>query len=224
MADKHPYVSGPGILGKVITHLRKSFPATVTAETLKKLGFAPKNESYILNVLRFLELINQEGKKTEVASTIFNIQDDARFSQEFAKLVKKAYADLFELYGEESWTLGTDPLMSFFRSADETTAIVGKRQAATFQLLAAFSGHGDMPKIKAGAARTAGPATKQTAKKVKTGLKVRPNAALSASGVTAKEPRNLGLTVRIEINLPGDGDQETYDRIFKSIRENLLNE
>jgi hypothetical protein len=29
--------------------------------------------------------------------------------------------------------------------------------------------------------------------------------------------------VRIEINLPADGDQETYDRIFKSIRENLLN-
>ena len=35
--------------------------------------------------------------------------------------------------------------------------------------------------------------------------------------------RNLGLTVRIEINLPATGDQETYDKIFKSIRENLLN-
>ena len=33
----------------------------------------------------------------------------------------------------------------------------------------------------------------------------------------------VGLTVRIEINLPAEGDQETYDRIFKSIRENLLN-
>jgi hypothetical protein len=36
-------------------------------------------------------------------------------------------------------------------------------------------------------------------------------------------PANVGLTVRIEINLPADGDQDTYDRIFKSIRENLLN-
>ena len=34
---------------------------------------------------------------------------------------------------------------------------------------------------------------------------------------------NVGLTVRIEVNLPADGEQETYDRIFKSIRENLLN-
>jgi len=33
----------------------------------------------------------------------------------------------------------------------------------------------------------------------------------------------VGLTVRIEVNLPADGDQDTYDKIFKSIRENLLN-
>lgn len=33
----------------------------------------------------------------------------------------------------------------------------------------------------------------------------------------------MALTVRVEINLPAGGDQETYDRIFKSIRENLLN-
>lgn len=33
---------------------------------------------------------------------------------------------------------------------------------------------------------------------------------------------SLGLTVRIEINLPADGSKETYDNIFKSIKENLL--
>lgn len=33
----------------------------------------------------------------------------------------------------------------------------------------------------------------------------------------------VGLTVRIEINLPPGGDQATYGAIFKSIRENLLN-
>jgi hypothetical protein len=35
--------------------------------------------------------------------------------------------------------------------------------------------------------------------------------------------RTFGLTVRIEINLPSSGDQDTYDKIFKSIRENLIN-
>ncbi|MDE2180489.1 MAG: hypothetical protein KGJ40_06545 [candidate division NC10 bacterium] len=37
------------------------------------------------------------------------------------------------------------------------------------------------------------------------------------------EKGNVGLTVRIEINLPAQGDQETHDRIFQSIKQNLLN-
>ena len=51
MADKHPYVTAPSYLVQVINQFRKSFPAAVTADTLKKLGFAPKNESYILNII-----------------------------------------------------------------------------------------------------------------------------------------------------------------------------
>ena len=45
MSDKHPYTPATGHVVQVITHFRKSFPVTVTADTLKKLGFAPKNES-----------------------------------------------------------------------------------------------------------------------------------------------------------------------------------
>jgi hypothetical protein len=225
MADKHPYVSAPGNLVQVITHFRKSFPSTVTAETLKKLGFAPKNESYVLNVLRFLGIIDEEGKRTETATKIFNLHDNAAFSQEFSKLVKKSYNDLFDLHAEDSWDLGTDSLITFFRSADDTTAIVGKRQAATFQLIAAFSGHGDVPvpkvsgnKAAAAVSKTVGDTKTSDTKKTKSAVAVVPPT------IPAKEQRSFGMTVRIEINLPADGNQDTYDRIFKSIRENLLNE
>jgi FKBP-type peptidyl-prolyl cis-trans isomerase (trigger factor) len=34
--------------------------------------------------------------------------------------------------------------------------------------------------------------------------------------------KEFGLSVRVEINLPADGTKETYDNIFKSIKENLL--
>jgi hypothetical protein len=40
---------------------------------------------------------------------------------------------------------------------------------------------------------------------------------------TSNGTREFGLTVRIEVNLPATGDQDTYDKIFKSIRENFLN-
>ena len=36
--------------------------------------------------------------------------------------------------------------------------------------------------------------------------------------------KNIILTVRMEINLPSGADAETYDNIFKSIKENLLND
>jgi hypothetical protein len=221
MADKHPYVSGSGSLVKIVKHFRKSFPGRVTAETLQKLGFAPKNESYVLNVLRFLGLIDKEGKRTEPAAKIFNLHDDAAFSQEFARLVKKAYGDLFELHGDSAWVLDTNSLITFFRSTDDTTAIVGKRQASTFQLLAAFSGQKELPAEKpAGTA----PQGSMPAKRQKTGARQPPaSKPIATETPLSGEARAVGLTVRVEVNLPADGDQETYDRIFKSIRDNLLN-
>lgn len=222
MADKHPYVQAPGNLAQVITHLRKSFPATMTAETLKKLGFAPKNESYVLNVLRFIALIDDAGKKTEDAGKVFSQHNDAAFQKQFSDIVKSAYADLFELHGDNSWTLGTESLVTFFRSTDHTTDLVGKHQARTFQVLAGFAGHQEIPESKATGSKSTGKSPKK-----KTDAKT--HAAPMQSEVQPIKPPqaqskpDVGLTVRIEINLPADGDQDTYDRIFKSIRENLLN-
>lgn len=229
MADKHPYVPGPGGLVQVINHFRRSFPATVSADTLRKLGYAPKNESYVLNVLRHLELIDEDGQRTASAQRIFSLHDDAAFAKEFADVVKKAYSGLFELHKDDSWTLDQGTLITFFRSEDQTTAIVGKRQAATFQLLAGFAGQKEVPEArprkKAAAKNDSGSKAVQSRRRG-TGKREAPTTQLQDSGLAANSAStlpNIGLTVRIEINLPADGDQETYDRIFKSIRENLLN-
>jgi hypothetical protein len=224
MAEKHPYVQGPGNLVPVILQFRKSFPNSVTADTLKKLGFAPKNESYVLNVIRFLGLIDQEGNKTEAASNAFKLHEDDQFAQQFSELVKVAYHDLFELHGDGSWTLDTSQLISFFRSSDDTSDLVGKLQARTFQILASFSGHGDVPTPKSTTPKKPLATPRNVMQKPE-----KDNVNVQASSKAqviepARETRPFGLTVRIEINLPADGDQETYDRIFKSIRENLLNE
>jgi hypothetical protein len=178
---------------------------------------------YVLNVLRFLGMIDQEGKRTESATKIFNIHDDVKFGEEFSKVVQKAYKDIFDLHGDASWNLDTDALITFFRSADGTTAIVGKKQAVTFQLLAKFSGHGETPKAKPSGGVKTSPSDKPKRRK-------EPRATEAADAASGASLRNneadkspvVGLTVRIEINLPADGD-ETYNRIFKSIRENFLN-
>ena len=218
MADRHPYSPGPGGIAAAITQFRESFPATVTADTLKQLGIAPKNESYVINVLRFLGAIDSEGKQTDNAVTVFSHHNDADFQRDFEKMVTTAYADLFALHKDAAWGLDGDKLIAFFRNKDKTTDLVGRLQASTFQLLAGFAGHGTIP-------APAGPKNpaKKSADKPKAEKPAAGKAANSNQQNGNGDKRDIGLTVRIEVNLPPAGDQDTYDKIFRSIRENLLN-
>ncbi|MGB8952605.1 MAG: DUF5343 domain-containing protein [Candidatus Aminicenantales bacterium] len=225
MADKHPYITSAGGLIQVINHLRSSFPASLTADTLKKLGYAPKNETYIISTLRFLGLIDKDGGKTEAAGKIFSLHQDKDFQKAFAQLVTTGYKELFALHGEKTWGLNSSQLITFFRQNDQSSAIVGKRQANTFLTLSGLSGHHELPEAK-GTSKT--DADKKPKKKQAKATPLEVTKAKEKSepktGVNGGlKVRDVGLTVRIEINLPAEGTQETYDRIFKSIRENLLN-
>lgn len=237
MADKHPYTSGAAGLTQTINQLRKAFPAQVTADTLKKLGIAPNNESYVLNILRFISVLDSDNKKSSSAAGVFNQHDDPDFQAGFSGLVKPAYDALFELHGDEAWKLPTNKLIAFFRNHDHTSDIVGKRQATTFQALAALCGQADE------AARTPSLTKAKKGETTPRPQRVKPHKALPSSKSSEANPNpgeelshplttsrvasaqgsGMALTVRVEINLPAGGEQETYDRIFKSIRENLLN-
>lgn len=216
MAEKHPYVSGTGPIIQVLNHLRDSFPEIVDSQTLKKLGYAPSNESYVLNILRYLGVIDKEGKRTDKASEVFSQHADKDFQKGFASLVKSAYSDLFALYGDKTWTVDRDHLITFFRTSDSTTALVGGRQATTFHALSGLAGKKELPQTKAKA--TSKPKkTKKPAKKEPADTSKKQEQSMADDLLS-----DLGLTVRIEINLPAEADQETYDRIFRSLRENLL--
>lgn len=226
MADeKHPYMGSKGPIIQLVTHLRNSFPATLDSSTLKKLGIGSNNEGVLLNVLRFIGIIDENGKKTNAATKIFSLHDDSSFQKALSEQVSKGYSELFDLHGDNAWSLDHDSLITFFRQHDQTSAITGKRQAVTFEALLSLCGHKEMPEIKGKTNSNSKPSPKKATKKtVKAEEKKSPPAhstSISSSG--AKSENNVGLTVRIEVNLPADGDQETYDRIFKSIRENLLN-
>ena len=217
MADKHPYSpGGPGGISAAINQLLRSFPKTVDSETLKKLSIAPKNESYIINILRFIGAIDPNGNKTEKAASTFTKSND-EFKQAFEEMIKPAYAGLFELYGDTTWALAQDKLVSYFRGADQTSDLVGRHQATTFQILAGFAGHGTPQPPRAKAAKSSEPKGAKSAK---------PPAAVvtrpGASGSGGTQQSDFGLTVRVEVNLPAQGDQDTYDKIFRSIRENLF--
>jgi hypothetical protein len=224
MADeKHPYMGSKGPIIQLVTQLRNSFPATLDASTLKKLGIGPNSEGVLLNVLRFIGIIDESGKKTDEATKIFTLHDDSAFQKALSEQVKKGYSELFDLQGDNAWNLDHDSLITFFRQHDQTSAITGKRQAVTFEALLSLCGHKEMPEVKGKAnSKPSSPKTKTKVAKVEN-KKAAPTSPVSIGSGGTKPENNVGLTVRIEVNLPADGEQETYDRIFKSIRENLLN-
>jgi hypothetical protein len=222
----HPYISGPGNIAQMIAYLRKNFPVTVTSETVKKFGLAPQNESYIINALQFIGIIDQEGKRTEPGHQVFLLGDD-EFPKAFEGLLRSAYSDLFETRGEDAWTMTKPQLTGYFRATDKTSEIIGSRQAAVFIMLRSLAGH-EQPG-EAAAAKPAGTKPKQAKPKAATAKHGK-----AADGEKPKEQiikmqgdngrRDMALTVRIEINLPAGGSKETYDNIFKSIRANLIDE
>ena len=218
----HPYISGAGNIAQMIGFLRKNFPATVNSETVKKLGVASNNESYVINALQFLGIIDEKGKRTPKGQEVFTTHDEDAFKRAFEALVKVSYKDLFDIRGDDAWTMSKSELIGYFRKADKTSDVIGTRQAAVFQTLRGVVGREPLrERQKTGST----PGTKTTAAKQKATNAADKKLISDHQPPALKSPKkDMALTVRIEINLPAEASAETYDNIFKSIKANLLNE
>lgn len=222
--EKHPYISSKGPVIQIVKHLRNSFPSKLDAATIRKLGIASKNESYLISILRFVGFIDKDGKQTGAAKKTFSLHDDEAFHKSLATLIKIAYAELFNLHGNKAWSLDRDSLITFFRGHDQTGGVVGMRQAVTFEALSALCGYKELPEVRVSGGKSKIGKSGESVKKKVVGRNSKPQPTLqTAIGNPENNTGNIGLTVRVEINLPSDGSQETYDNIFKSIKENLLN-
>ena len=216
----HPYISGAGNIAQMIAYLRKNFPAIVTSETVRKFGLASNNESYVINALQFVGVIDEEGKRTPKGQDVFVLPDDT-FPQAFEAMVKGAYSDLFDLRGDDAWTMTKAQLTGYFRTTDKTSEVIGARQAGVFLMFRSLAGH-ESAEEKA----TAKPAAKQRAARAKIETQQRADVATPKADSRqvdmggSDQKKDMALTVRIEINLPANGSKETYDNIFKSIRAN----
>lgn len=75
--SNYPYTSGQGSLVQTFSQLRKGFPGKVDAGYLQRFKIAPANESYVISVLRFLGLIDEEGNPVGDKIGYFYGNDDA---------------------------------------------------------------------------------------------------------------------------------------------------
>lgn len=234
----YPYASGQTAIVQTFTQLRKGFPGKVDAGYLQRFNIAPSNESYVISILRFLGLIDEEGSRVEDKTGYFYSNDDS-FRAGLEGALRSAYSQLFDEMSDGVLDAEKGDLTHWFRASDKTSDLVGQRQASTFQTLAALAGHGELPVARAGAekktekkhiAATPGPPAKKTAVKAATSRKLIEKPGTDAVGaevrtgvgVGGRDGLDVGLTVRIEVNLPPGGDADTYDAIFASIKKHLM--
>jgi len=226
----YPYISGQAALLGALGQLRKGFPPKVDAGYLQRFNIAPANESYVISILRFLGLIDEEGNRIEDKTGYFYGKDDA-FKSGLEGTLRSAYSQLFDEMGDGALDADKGDLTHWFRAADKTSDLVGQRQATTFQILGALAGHGELPAGRNTAAKktaalvAGGPAKKAPGKKAAPKRETPPRppgGGEDARGGQGKNGLDVGLTVRIEVNLPPGGDADTYDAIFASIRKHLM--
>lgn len=229
----YPYISGQGAVVQAFSQLRKGFPGKVDAGYLQRFNIAPANESYVISILRFLSLIDEEGNRVADKTDYFFGNDDS-FKSGLEGTLRTAYSQLLDEMGDGAFNAPKDDLTHWFRASDKTSALVGQRQASTFQTLVSLAGHGELPAARSGPAKkptsaTPGSAAKKTTAKKTTAEKATPVKPTEVSGKDdsgggsgGKSAQDVGLTVRIEVNLPPGGDADTYDAIFASIKKHLM--
>jgi uncharacterized protein DUF5343 len=224
----YPYTSGQAALTQAFAQLRKGGPSKIDAGYLQRFNIAPANESYVISILRFLGLVDEDGSRVEGESDYLFGSDD-KFKTGLEKAIRSAYSQLFDemsdAFGEEQQNL-----VHWFRAADKTSEVVGKRQASTFLTLGALAGYGDLPVARANGQKTATSAGGTTKKK--TAAAAPSGRQQPTDGVADEEKktslgnpgseREFGLSVKVEVNLPSGGDAATYDAIFASIKKHLM--
>lgn len=225
----YPYISGQGAVAQTFEQLRKSVPSKIDADYLRRFNIAPANETYIITILRFLGIIEEDGNRIDGQSDYLYSNADG-FQSGLEGAMRTAYSRLFDEMSDALQAERED-LVHWFRTADKTSELVGKRQASTFRTLAALAGNGDLPvrtnTSKKPSASSDG-AAKRTSKRSAPKQEVTPPVPTPSEVVNVGSPdkprggQEVGLTVRIEVNLPPGGDGETYDAIFASIKKHLM--
>ena len=229
MADKHPYTpGGAGGIEKTVSQLRSAFPAAVSVDTFKRFDIAKGNERAMVDILKFVGVLDAEGKKLAKAAQVFTRHDDAEFQEGFAGLVQSGYADLFALHADKAWSLEAGKLIAFFRTADETSALVGQRQALTFQALASICGKSAAPakrtavapKTRTQVASKPGP-NKFNSPPANSQNTAEPAPAPHAPVSGAMGKRVPSIHIDVQVHISPDTSPEQIDRIFASMSKHL---
>ena len=198
----YPYVYSSGKLKQFLEMISTvGTPPKITQEYLEAAGFKSTNDRAIISVLKFVELLGEDGKPTEDYKLL---RDRSQFGAILASHIKEGYSELFSLFPDAN-NKNNEALKNFF--ATKTTA----GDAALGQIVATFKTLCESADFEAPAPSPTGSEGHKGDRPVSRSLKI---PAIPESGVT--------INLNIQLQLPPTEDSAVYDRIFESLRRNLI--
>ncbi|MCC0000572.1 MAG: DUF5343 domain-containing protein [Methylobacteriaceae bacterium] len=179
-------------------------PERFNLEHLTGLGFSSSNDRAIIPVLKDIGFLDNDGRPSQLYR---DYRDRSRSRQVMSDALRNAYSDLFLIRESGLSKNDRDAVIGKFKSVHGSSERIAELQAMTFFALLAL------------ADTSQSATTKSVSEIVLPELK---EPAASEAAISSK--RGLSLNYRVEIHLPPTRDIEIYNAIFKSLRENLLDE
>jgi hypothetical protein len=179
-------------------------PERFNLEHLNGLGFTSSNDRAVIPLLKDLGFLDAEGRPTQ---RYLDYRDRSRSKSILGEALREAYSDLF-LINEKLSKGDRDAIQGRFKSTYGVSDRVAEAQAATFLALLENASIDEISAV---------PRSEQLASQLHVDTS-------SSSSRDKPARRDISLSYRVEIHLPATRDIETYNVIFKALKEHLLSE
>lgn len=173
-------------------------PGKVTYKFLSSVGFKSTYDRPIVSILQFIGFINSMKAPTQKYRD-FRIKSKSKAIM--ASALKSAYSELFGIY-ENANEADASSLQDFFAQHTDAGDQVVSRTVDTFKILCGFADF--------------------KAELVEEEEKAKEGEEEKEGEVKPQMPTGVTLNFNIQLTLPATEDATVYDKIFKSLKENLL--
>lgn len=203
---EYPYVYTVKNLRELLKRLNSELgvPDKFDSEYLLSIGYRSHNDRSMIKVLKFVGFLDADGKPSENYNEYRNKDNSEAV---MATRLRTSYSELFKIY-PDAYNKDGEALRNFFRTHTKGGESVLSLIVSTFTVLCEFA---DFEAEGSG----------ETLSKVPVeGVRIDLGKGKRAEETTAGHPIVINLNVQLQ--LPLTEDTTIYDRIFQSLKKNLL--
>jgi hypothetical protein len=206
MDTKVPYMPSVTNLSKILDAIQKAgVPEIFNLDFLKDLGFTSSNDRPVINVLKYLGMLDSSGRPQ---TAYREFVDHTKAKAVLAGRLRATFDDLY-LSDKDAHAKSAEQLKGWFKTKTGASDSVAKKMATQFKSLANYADFEAAP-----------PAEPKPPVEPKADVSTEKRPAPPTPA--APDLKGLGLVYRLEIHLPDTQNVETFRAIFRALREELI--